>query len=490
VSKSAFFIIAKELEYRYDMDMSTCSTSVHSCLKGGPKQETLCPCVDTQSPAKCFDPDGDEYQAKIIAECFCVNGVQKAHAFGQASDWMDDNENVCGKVIANIGIASTVQALGSIFVTAINIGISKVIHTIIRYERHYLKSHENGQIVLISLIAQFLNAAVVIILIYQRIPGTEESATPFLFNGEYDDFGKFWYITVGVFIQTTILISTVSSHAMFLFYFLIKVPSKRRNAKRQPELFATQSELNDAIVGGEFPLEIRVAAQLLLVYVPVVFSPGMPILFLIGAFGVVFGAMVDKLNIARHSKHPPAVDSNVPNQMIRTIPIFVLIRLMIAAWVFSNPVIFPSDSRSEEYTEYLRSQAQSSENLTWLFGRLGTNTAVPHVVLGSLLLTYLLSSSLIFPLLEGSYHVIEKVLESFNCHFLHSQLRPRAEGNSPFTEYYCERYDENFKQVTKTNKPKHYNPNIRRAIINGVEMTAPCVPPLSKLDKKKLVGEL
>ena len=43
----------------------------------------------------------------------------------------------------------------------------------------------------------------------------------------------------------------------------------------------------------------------------------------------------------------------------------------------------------------------------------GTNTAVPHVVLGSLLLTYLLSSSLIFPLLEGSYHVIEKVLESF-----------------------------------------------------------------------------
>ena len=287
-----------------------------------------------------------------------------------------------------------------------------------------------------------------------------------------------------MFIQTTILISTVSSHAMFVYSYFLKIPANRLKAKNHPEMFATQSELNTSLIGKEFPLEIRVAAQLLLFYVPLVFSPGMPMLLYFGAFGLALGAAVDKVDLARHSKHPPPVDANVPFQMIRTMPMFLCMRLMFAAWVFSNPTIFPSNSDSAEYLSYVQNKVNNSENLSWLFARLGTNTAIPHVVLLAFIVAYMLIKSFVFPILEGSYHVIEKILESLNCHFLHSNLRPRAEGNSPFTEYYCERHDENFKQVTKNNKPKHYTPNIRRKIINNMEMTAPLVPPLSKIQKK------
>ena len=66
--------------------------------------------------------------------------------------FVQDNRDVCAEVLTNIGLASTIQALGSIFVTAINIAISTLIHKIVRYERHYLKSPRNGQIVLVSLV--------------------------------------------------------------------------------------------------------------------------------------------------------------------------------------------------------------------------------------------------------------------------------------------------------------------------------------------------
>ena len=364
--------------------------------------------------------------------------------------FVQDNRDVCAEVLTNIGLASTIQALGSIFVTAINIAISTLIHKIVRYERHYLKSHENGQIVLVSLVAQFMNSALVIILIYQRFPGTEQGATPFLFNGEHDDFGKFWYITVGVFIQTTILISTVSSHAMFVYSYFLKIPANRLKAKNHPEMFATQSELNTSLI-GKVPTRNTSYGTAPSIAFPLYFHQACQCCYF-GAFGLALGAAVDKVDLARHSKHPPPVDANVPFQMIRTMPMFLCMRLMFAAWVFSNPTIFPSNSDSAEYLSYVQNKVNNSENLSWLFARLGTNTAIPHVGLLAFIVTYMLIKSFVFPILEGSYHVIEKILESLNCHFLHSNLRPRAEGNSPFTEYYCERHDENFKQVTKNNK--------------------------------------
>ena len=168
---------------------------------------------------------------------------------------------------------------------------------------------------------------------------------------------------------------------------------------------------------------------------------------------------MDKVDLARRSKHPPPVDANVPFQMIRTFThVFVHMRLMFISLGLQQSNNISSNSDSAEYLSYVQNKVNNSENLSWLFARLGTNTAIPHVVLLAFIVAYMLIKKFCLSNFRGSYHVIEKILESLNCHFLHSNLRPRAEGNSPFTGIIVRDTTKILKQGQRKNKPKALHP--------------------------------
>jgi len=468
---------------------SICSPSVHSCLPGevdvkGNKTLSLCPCSSATSKSLCVNAvDKSKYVASTVVACYCFDALNKVLAGGTSSiaEFLYENEEICGTVVYHIAQSRLVQQFSSILVAVINIGITMAITWLVHKERHSKRSEEDSQVVLLSLAGQFLNTTLVIILIYMKIPGIN---VPFLFEGEYSSLSAGWYSAVAVFIQMTMLISTVSSHAKTLLIHGVLLPCTRKRAKKHPERYLTQQEMNEAINGEVWHMEERAADQLLLFAVPVVFSPGMPMLLFIGAFGLIVGDFVDKYELARLSPHPPPQDSSTPKVMVRILPYLVLMRLLFATLVFSNSEIF----RTSE-SAYFNSYSTQYKSLGILRG-ISSEASIYHFIVLVVLLALLLFRAFLWPFIEGSFHIIEETLESLSCCCKcckHSLRTARSRiGKSAFTEYYCERWDKDFSPNIATmcsRKPKMHKLRRKESGPLRIPVFSPLVQKLSALEK-------
>jgi hypothetical protein len=484
VSQSSYFMKVKGLDAFYT-EIDACSAAFHSCIREKPSTTKFCPCVSASSTDTCVDQNGEDYPAKTIAGCYCINGLDKSlegNGIAGGSRFLETDGDLCGPFLTDIARSGFLKFFGSVLVAGINIGITFAIKYLVKRERHTHVSKEEAQVVMLSLIGQFMNTSVIIILIYFRLPGSESSATPFLFNGEYDDLTSGWYAVVGIFIQTTILLSSLTSHLHFVIHYFFLKPYNTHQAKHNAEKFTSQQEMNDAIVGKMFALDERLASQLLLFAVPVVFSPGMPILLVIGACGLVLGSVIDKIDLARLSCHPPPVDATMPRAMVGVIPYLVCLRSAFATWVYSSPTIFASSTNDAEATRFTQmDQISMIEGSDKLSNRINSAT-VFHFVFFVLVCLYLVLRAIVWPLVEGVHHLLQKSFESIRCGKTKVKLlRPRSEGLPPFSDYYCDRLDKNFVKEKRTEAT--WDPSVRRQSVDGVAYVSPAVPRLSKSER-------
>ncbi len=452
----SYYLKVNDLQQHYDQapvksNTSVCSKTVHSChtatsTTNNSSKPKLCPCASASSKEKCTNiVDNTTFFANTIATCYCVNKLDRAlrDTISGVSMFLETDGDLCSNVVYDIFRSKFIQVLASIIVALINIGIGNAIIKLVKKERHSRRSAEEGEIVLLSLIGQFMNSTLVIILIYVKIPGIAESSIPFLLNGEFERLSTGWYVDVATFIQTTLLVSVVSSHLQTFFRHFILLPFRRRSAQKNPEHFIVQADMDKFVTGEPFHIQGRAAAQLLLFSVPVVFSPGMPILLFIGCFGLLFGDFVDKYELARLSPHPQKSDSSTPSIMVSIIPFLVVLRLIFATLVFSNNDIFESNV-SQYYVDYV----EKSDTLGILRG-ISSEASVYHFALIIVVLAYLVLQKMLWPFIEGGFHIIEQTIESLSCcpnsckHTLRTARNKT--GKSAFTEYYCERFDKDFK---------------------------------------------
>lgn len=415
VSQSSYFLQIKGFETFYT-GVDACSPSFHSCIRQNPSSYSFCPCISASSTDNCVDSNGNEYPAKTIAGCYCIHGLEQAiegNGMPGGSRFLETDGDLCGAFLTDIARSGFLKFFGSVLVAAINVGITSAIKSLVKQERHAHISDEEAHVVLLSLIGQFMNTSVIIILIYFRLPGSEASNTPFLFNGEFDDLSKDWYAVVGVFIQMSVLLSALTAHLKFAIRYFILNPYRNHLTKRKPELFTSQEEMNAAIIGKEFALDERLGSQLLLFAVPVVFSPGMPILLVIGACGLALGAVVDKINLSRLSSHPPPVDQTMPHYMVGTIPYLVCLRLLFSTWVYSTPTIFASSTNDVEASQF--SQVDRMLEGYEKFSNRINNATVFHFSLFVMIVLYLLLRAILWPLVEGLYHLLLKTFRAVQC---------------------------------------------------------------------------
>ena len=139
----------------------------------------------------------------------------------------------------------------------------------------------------------------------------------------------------------------------------------------------------------------------------------MPILLVIGACGLALGAAVDKINLARLSGHPPPVDATLPNYMVGTIPYLVCLRLLFSTWVYSTPTVFASSTNDAEASQFSRVD-QMVEGFGTFSNRIN-NATVFHFSLFVVIVLYLLLRAILWPLVEGLYHLLLKTFRVVQC---------------------------------------------------------------------------
>ena len=147
----------------------------------------------------------------------------------------------------------------SVAVIVVNLIMKQFMKALVEWERHEQKDDELRSLCTKMFAGQFLNTALLMILINAKLPSGLTSLGGIfsftgLMTGSYDDFRVGWYSDVGGALTLTMVINMVAPHCAPLLTVFVVTPLKRW-VKRGKAL--TQRELDNLYTGPEFGVAVR-----------------------------------------------------------------------------------------------------------------------------------------------------------------------------------------------------------------------------------------
>ena len=298
-----------------------------------------------------------EYQ--VLVECFCKNAL----ATGSFSDMLKtpffDAETRSTRFYcaewAEAFISVQALTIGAVLVViAINAVLKQVLGKLVLREKHHTLSEQVISVVKKIFLAQFINTAVLLVLINANLDYFKDPTVPgqtdqsgLLFSGKYSDFDVSWYQDVGIALMLTMIINVFAPHgAIFLTY--LKLELKRcmdRSCSCDPTITkqSTQRDLEALYRGPKFELATRYAQSLTTIFIAFLFSSGMPLLLVWGAAGIVVTYWTDKFTFLRVVRTPPGYDEKIARATGSLLPYAVLLHCLFGMWMYSNQNIFQMD---------------------------------------------------------------------------------------------------------------------------------------------------
>lgn len=269
--------------------------------------------------------------------CFCQS--QKYSDFVDDSDLRDYCDNYIKKSAKVVGI----KFATSLGVVIINFILKVVLVRLSRFERPSTKGREQVKVMLKVFIAIFINTAVVNLMVTSDLQELWfVKYLPFhkyLFNDEFDDFTRYWYLKSGSMFVTTMLISIVSPHCVNLVVFypigLVKRSCKWMN-------YTTQYDLNQAFTTIEFDIATRTSSILNIIFTCFMYSGGMPFLNMICAASLFTIYWVDKFLVLRHYFKPSNFGPELAERVASLLPFAVILHCGFSLWMLSASEVFPT----------------------------------------------------------------------------------------------------------------------------------------------------
>lgn len=259
-------------------------------------------------------PYGDEGTAKKFCE-----------------DWSESQAMTAGLLVSLM-----------LSIVVVNMVLVMVFHSLVEFERHITETGYAESQMKKLLLSQFVSTGILVLYVNANF---RDGLNFFPFNllkigqGAYDDTGESWFIAVGTGIITTMILQTFTTTFMPIFWSFIYAPlSLKMNAKKAN----TQDGLNQIFLLPQFDLPLRVAQSLNLVFVILMYSGGMPILYFLGMLYAFIGFWLDKFVLLRGSSKPKHTTGQVIETAIALIPVGVMLHCLFTLWTFGNQSVFPS----------------------------------------------------------------------------------------------------------------------------------------------------
>jgi hypothetical protein len=179
------------------------------------------PCPETVSKEQAWSDMQlpEEFRTGLIA-CYCKPLLPKLalkifdHEFTEFQiDGVSDTNKYCGDWTTNYLIQNSLVVGTSMVVVIINIIVCTIFEKIAAFEKSHTSNDETISQFQKITIMQFINIAVVILLVnFDSLDGPFLGFIPIL-NGEYKDFTAQWYEQVGKTLCLTLFINIFSPHA-------------------------------------------------------------------------------------------------------------------------------------------------------------------------------------------------------------------------------------------------------------------------------------
>ena len=348
----------------YDMD--ACQATITPLCPNYPYTSGYCPCVSTDSSQECLtyqcdpseggltDLNCKTYQAKLVGDCYCFDQVNQLFQSGHGLDIVASfqalaKSSQCKKFYLSYMLQSAMTYLATFLVVVINKFMEIFLWYLNKDEKHSSISNESGSYMLKIFVAQYINMAVVVLMVFGAIAGVPSGlAYVGIFQGTYEDFNVAWYGAVGNYLMLTFIIQAASIPVYPIAqYFFIwpwyrwrNYPSVREAAN--PSI-VMQEDLNAYEVGPVFETSFSSANVLTLVFFAMTYACGLPLLMPLLAFTLILFFNLDKLMICRFNHKPARISVGIIQTIVYLLPYAEIIRLAFGIWMYGNDAFISSD---------------------------------------------------------------------------------------------------------------------------------------------------
>lgn len=163
--------------------------------------------------------------------------------------------------------------------------------------------------------------------VYTMAPwDSRESDIPIVenfFGGIYTDLNAFWFNDVGVMVVSTMVSNAIYPLIEFVGYWALRYAyrawDQRSFCANDP--FHTNCKTIQAFeaiyCGPAFAIHWKYAYILNVVFMAMLFGPGLPVLFPIGLMSLIILYIIERLMVAYSYQKPPMFDSTVNQTVIR-----------------------------------------------------------------------------------------------------------------------------------------------------------------------------
>mmetsp|Transcript_16837 Transcript_16837/g.42250 ORF Transcript_16837/g.42250 Transcript_16837/m.42250 type:complete len:896 (-) Transcript_16837:2217-4904(-) len=247
-----------------------------------------------------------------------------------------------------------------IAVVLINFLLKLAIRGLSRFEKHTSVTEREKTIALRLFFSQFLNTAVLLIIVYGSIPDIEKSvpivlkaicqstksaslsvftqfARSYLYrfiplSGDFADISEGWLDEV----QSSLVIALVTNIAIPLIPMVVHWPLSVIKRKKKVARVVLQEDLNELFEGGLFFLSERYGIALMTLFAILLFAPVNPGLYLLGSVIFVVYGWVDRVLVLRFYRTPQQFDESVGSLLHQLMPYSILLHMLFSSWIFSS----------------------------------------------------------------------------------------------------------------------------------------------------------
>ncbi|OQR84545.1 transmembrane protein [Achlya hypogyna] len=299
----------------------------------------------TCSTLPCFDPalvdlktrPCTTYLASDLLKCYCEPALERAI---QLYGWIDgprkmyNYELPCQGYLKNYLAKNSALFLAAVTVIVVNLFLQTVLRAFADFERHTSESDRTSAMVLKLFFAQLLNTGIIVLLVNANLSNVPlPLSLSEILHGQFDDFVRQWYISVGVGISTTMIINAVSPQLGPLLQTYVIGPIRRWRALRAA---VTQKQMNELFAGPPFDISLRYPLVLNTVFVTMMYCGGIPILLPVASLSCLVMHQLDKLTIMRLYSVRTAYDEALGQLSLAMLPLALLLHLAFSTWMYGN----------------------------------------------------------------------------------------------------------------------------------------------------------
>jgi hypothetical protein len=274
------------------------------------------------------------YTSDTQKYCYCKNN--------SLTSILNDSETFtyCSYFFERISLNILLRVSVSLGVIMVNFMIKIIFRILSRFERVSNKSLEQLKLMSKVFVATFINTALVILAVNANFSSinTQDWLPKFIFNSDYSDFSREWYVNVGSTLIATMMISVFSPHCFILFTFYPLGLCKRHCCTKR---YISQAQANMKFSGADFDLATRNSTLLTIVFTCYLYSGGMPLMNVLCFLSMFLLFWVDKFLILRHYKRPPLYNELLHQRAMTYLPYAVIFHCGFALYMYGATDIFP-----------------------------------------------------------------------------------------------------------------------------------------------------